>query len=284
MNLTKYIPKAVTRTAGTMTHKLGKNSPHILFGVGVASVITGTVLACRATLKADDVLTDIQKDLQIAKEKSKLLEDDGHAVAKAYAKGALKVGALYGPAAVVSGLGVACLVGSHKQLTNRNNSLVAAYAALEVGFNKYRERVREAVGQEQEEQLYRGVNQVDRKDFKGLEIDPDNIGPNSALFDQLSAQWKPDPELNQIFLNCQQNRWNQTLGARGYVFLNEVLESLDIPHRPEGQIIGWMKNSDQGDGYIDFGMMNVRNSRFAAGIEASVLLTFNCDGIIYDQI
>lgn len=284
MNVTKYIPKAVTRTAGRASLKISKNSPHILFGTGVALVVSGTVLACRATLKANDVLTDIEKDLQLAKQREQLLEDNGHEVAKTYVKSAVKVAALYGPAVLVSGVGIACLVGSHRQLTNRNNALVAAYAALETALNNYRARVQEAVGEEREEQLFRGVNEIERKDFKGLEIDPENLGPYSALFDQMSGQWKPDPELNQILLQCQLNRWNHVLGSRGYVFLNEVLESLDIPQKPMGQIVGWMKNSEEGDGYIDFGMLDVRNSRFASGLEASILLTFNVDGIIFNQI
>ena len=36
--------------------KVEKHSPEILMGVGVAGVITSTVLACRATMKLNDIL------------------------------------------------------------------------------------------------------------------------------------------------------------------------------------------------------------------------------------
>jgi hypothetical protein len=248
------------------------------------SVVGGTVLACRATLKVSDTLSDIEKDLQIAREKSNLLEDSGHAVAKTYAKSAVQMVRLYGPAVVVGGVGVACLVGSHRQLTSRNNSLMAAYTALEAALTSYRSRVREAVGEEREEQLYRGVNAISRKGVETLEVDADNLGPYSAMFDHFCGPWKPDPELNRIFLQCQLNRWNLVLSSRGHVFLNEVLESLGKDQTSMGQIVGWMRNSEDGDGYIDFGMLDVMNMRFAAGLEASILLSFNVDGIIYNKI
>ena len=38
--------------------KVEKHSPEILMGVGVVGVVTGTVMACRATLKLNDILEE----------------------------------------------------------------------------------------------------------------------------------------------------------------------------------------------------------------------------------
>src|SRR4051812_20955468 len=45
-----------------------KHSPKILFVAGVIGVATTVVLACRATLKVDEILEEAQKDIHQAKE------------------------------------------------------------------------------------------------------------------------------------------------------------------------------------------------------------------------
>ena len=44
-----------------------KNSPKMLFIGGVAGMVGSTVLACRATLKVEQVLHETQRDIQITK-------------------------------------------------------------------------------------------------------------------------------------------------------------------------------------------------------------------------
>ena len=43
--------------------KVKKHSPEILVVVGVAGVVTSTVMACKATTKAGDILEEHQKDI-----------------------------------------------------------------------------------------------------------------------------------------------------------------------------------------------------------------------------
>ena len=53
----------VTRAAGRFGLKVKKHSPEILAVVGVASVVTGTVLACKATTKASQILEETKAQL-----------------------------------------------------------------------------------------------------------------------------------------------------------------------------------------------------------------------------
>ena len=48
--------------------KVEKHSPEILMGVGVVGVVTGTVMACRATLKLNDILEEAQETRDKIKE------------------------------------------------------------------------------------------------------------------------------------------------------------------------------------------------------------------------
>ena len=89
--------------------------------------------------------------------------------------------------------------------------------------------------------------------------------------------------MNRIFLQCQQNYANHLLQSRGHVFLNDVYDSLGLERSKAGAIVGWVRNGE-GDGYIDFGIFEVQNSRFINQLERSIWLDFNVDGVVFDKI
>jgi hypothetical protein len=81
----------------------------------------------------------------------------------------------------------------------------------------------------------------------------------------------------------QQDFANKKLQAEGRLFLNEVLDMLGIPRCKAGQNVGWVYKSEKGDGYIDFGIFDIRNEanrNFVNGLEKSIWLNFNVDGDI----
>jgi hypothetical protein len=77
------------------------------------------------------------------------------------------------------------------------------------------------------------------------------------------------------------------LQSRGYLFLNEVLDALDINITQAGQQVGWIRNGD-GDNYVDFGIfddeMKPEHYDFFTGRENAVWLDFNVDGLILNKI
>ena len=44
-----------------LTFKVQKNSPEILIGVGIATTVAATVMACKATLKISDILEEVEQ-------------------------------------------------------------------------------------------------------------------------------------------------------------------------------------------------------------------------------
>src|SRR3954452_6236313 len=74
----KFVPDAVSRmTAGQML-SVQKHSPTILLGVGVVSMVGSTILACRATLKMEEVLNEIEGEKH-QQQRVKKLVDEGEA-------------------------------------------------------------------------------------------------------------------------------------------------------------------------------------------------------------
>jgi hypothetical protein len=276
-----------------------------MFVAGVATAVTGTVLACRATLKVSDVLAQTEE----LKDKAEMLYEDGlnpDYDEKTYnrdlmvlkVKTILNVTKLYAPSAGLMMLSVALLTGSHVTLTKRNASLTAAYAGIDQAFEKYRERVVQSLGEDQDREFRYGAEKVEEK-VKGedgktktvsrLRVANNGEGPSmyAKFFAEHCPDWKRNPEYNRVFLRAQQNYANDMLKSRGHVFLNEVYDSLGIERTQAGAVVGWVLSKD-GDNFVDFGIFddltnpNVRD--FVNGDADSILLDFNVDGVIYDKI
>jgi hypothetical protein len=300
------IPKAVSNSLGRPLLHLQKSSPQIMFAGGIVAGVAGTVLACRATLKLSDVLEGTEKLKfqaeklhEEAKENLDVDYDD-----KTYAKDMavlkvktlLSITKLYAPSAGLLVLSATLLTGSHVTLNRRNTSLAAAYAATDQAFNKYRERVKEQLGEETDRNLRYGTQEIKetvqgddgkKKTVTVTRVGEDEPSQYAKFFDKLCDNWKAQPEYNLIFLKAQQQYANDLLQARGHIFLNDVYDMLGIPRTGAGAVVGWLWNNG-GDDYVDFGIFDDRTNErvrdFVNGREHSILLDFNVDGVIYDKI
>ena len=90
------------------------------------------------------------------------------------------------------------------------------------------------------------------------------------------------PDYNRMFLKAQQAFANDKLQTRGHLFLNEVLDDLDLPRTPAGQIVGWTK--DGPDGYVNFRIVEVERETEDGRHEPALLLDFNVEGNIWEKM
>ena len=304
MNIQNF-KSIATKSFGRGTLIARKYSPEILMAVGIAGMVTSTVMACKATLKVDQVkktseykLTKIKRAHDELDKETYSEKDYQKDLVIAYTQTSMDYIKLYGPAVSIGVGSILCVLGAHNIMRKRNLALVAAYKMVEQGFNSYRERVIEEFGSDKDRQFKYGIkqetvveNETDengktKKVKKIVEtVDPNKHSIYAKFFDEASPNWCKTPEYNLIFLKCQQQYANDLLHARGHVFLNEVYESLGIPHTQAGAVMGWVLG--EGDNYIDFGIYDLDSSRgraFVNGDERSILLDFNVDGVIYDLI
>ena len=79
-----------------------------------------------------------------------------------------------------------------------------------------------------------------------------------------------------MFLMAQQAFANDKLQTRGHLFLNEVLDDLDLPRTAAGQIVGW--TADGPDGYVNFRIVEVEAGDRRRRAEPVLLLDFNVEG------
>ena len=288
--------------------KVEKHSPEILMGVGVVGVVTGTVMACRATLKLNDILEEAQETRDKIKEvafnpnyEDKYTEEDAKKdLTINYVQTGVKVAKLYAPAVAVGVAGVGCVLASHDIMKKRNVALSAAYLTVDKSFKEYKQRVVDRFGEEVEKEIRYGIKAEEIVetvvDEEGNEttvtetvktMNPTLYSDYARFFDEASPCWQNDPEYNLMFLRAQQQYANDLLRAKGRLFLNDVYEMLGLEKSKAGQIVGWVydRENPNGDNFVDFGIYDMSKERvraFVNGYETNILLDFNVDGNIWD--
>jgi hypothetical protein len=299
------LPAAVTTRAARTVLVTKKHSPRILFVSGLALMAGSVVTACNGTLQLEEVLDEVRRDrldLQRAldKDPERFTERSAKRLhATVTLKGLVKVTKLYLPAISLGVAAVTCLTVSHNQLSRRNAGISAALAATERALDSYRNRVREAYGEDREMELWRGehTETVPVLDDEGRETKSTKKvkkggghSPYARIWGRdTSTEWSPQPEYNLAKLRSIQEWGTMQIGHKGHLFLNEILDELGLERMPAGQIVGWMAKKYGGkDGYVDFGIMEpgeeIRFFDFLTGDEEHILLDFNVDGEVWRSI
>lgn len=299
------IMKSVNGVASKTVMKLKKHSPEILVMAGIAGTVVSAVLACKATTKVAEILDETKGTLDTIHEgmetgaingQEYTTEDGKKDTVVVYAQTGMKLAKLYAPAIILGTLSIISILASNNILRKRNVALGAAYAAIDKSFKEYRGRVIERFGEQVDTELKYGIK---AKKFEEIEVDPETgkekkvkktvmvADPNlqsdyAVYFDSKSRNYETNPDYNRMFLKAQQAFANDKLQTRGHLFLNEVLDDLDLPRTPAGQIVGWTK--DGPDGYVNFRIVEVERETEDGRHEPALLLDFNVEGNIWEKM
>lgn len=299
------IMKSVNGIASKTVMKLKKHSPEILVVAGIAGTVVSAVLACKATTKVAEILDETKGTLDTIHEgmetgaingQEYTTEDGKKDTVVVYAQTGMKLAKLYAPAIILGTLSITSILASNNILRKRNVALGAAYAAIDKSFKEYRGRVIERFGEQVDTELKYGIK---AKKFEEIEVDPETgkekkvkktvmvADPNlqsdyAVYFDSKSRNYETNPDYNRMFLKAQQAFANDKLQTRGHLFLNEVLDDLDLPRTPAGQIVGWTK--DGPDGYVNFRIVEVERETEDGRHEPALLLDFNVEGNIWEKM
>lgn len=285
-----------------------KHSPEILAGVGVVGTVASAVMACKATLKLNDVLDECKETRDKIKaveadpkyQNEYTPEDAKKDLTVNYTQTAVKIAKLYAPAVILGSASLGCLLASNDILRKRNAALSAAYMTVDKSFKEYRSRVAERFGEEVEKEIRYNIKAQEIETIVANEdgsetvvmeeakvMDPNLYSDYARFFDEANPNWQNDPEYNLMFLKSQQQYANDLLKSRGRLFLNEVYDMLGIDRSKAGQVVGWTYNpkNPTGDNFVDFGIYDMSKERvraFVNGYETNILLDFNVDGNVWD--
>lgn len=285
MKVLETIRRTVGRTKLTMIRK----SPEITLGLGIAASVAAVGYTVWATIKAVETYNDTVEKLEQAERVLDNEEEKKDAIEKIKLHRTLEWVKLYAPAIVLETASILFSVKSHKIMKGRNAALVMSVAAATKELNDYRQRVRDAIGEEQEKDIFN-----DASTFTTVKMNEDgtseetvekknNYGSQyAAFFDASSTVWENDTVYNLSFLKMKLMMLNNELRIKGHIFLNDVYRALGLPETKAGQYVGWVTSSTVGDGVIKF--TNVSTGENIEDIDdlddPTVLLDFNVDGDI----
>ena len=213
------LSKMLSNTRETLT----KHSPEILTGIGIAGMITTTILAVKATPKALDLISREEYE----KQQSLTPMETVKVAWKPYV-----------PAVITGVASTACLIGANSVNLKRNAALAAAYTLSDTAFREYKEQVLETIG-EKKEQTVR--DKVAEKKVKENPPDDETViigkGPSLCLEPLSMRYFKSD--INTI--KKAQNEINATIlsGIYGCATLNEFYDELGLPRTAVGDDLGW---------------------------------------------
>lgn len=207
---------------------IAKHSPEILTGIGIAGMITTTVLAVKATPKA----------LRLIEEK-KQEENVDNLTAGETIKATWKC---YIPAAVTGIASTACLIGASTVSARRTAALATAYKLSETALTEYREKVVETVGEKKEQIIREKIDKdrVENNPVSTREVIITAKG-NTLCYDAISGRYFKS-DIDQIKKSI--NILNRRLLTEMYISLNELYDELDLDHIGVGNDLGW--NIDDG--------------------------------------
>lgn len=229
------LPKLnLSKVAKNMQHTLGKYSPQILTGIGVAGMITTVVLAVKATPKALELIEDRKEEL-----------DAGKLTVVDTIKAAWKP---YVPAAVTGVLSTVCIIGGNAVGTRRTAALAAAYKVSETALHEYKDAIVETVGEEKAKEVKEKVaqNKLDKNPVVEKQIIVTNKG-TFLCYDSLSGRYfQSDIET----IRKAQNDINDYLFSEDYASLNMFYDFLGLEHTRLGAELGW--KIDSGTLQIEF--------------------------------
>ncbi len=286
----------------------------IYMTTGAVSVVAGVIFACKATLKCDEIIEEhkdtMDKIHRTAEDYPEYEnEDKGRDVAICTIRTIGKMAKNYAGAAILIGGGLYLMVKGYNKEKSAKEDAIIAFNAYKSMFDSYRERVRDKIGAEEEEELYLGgkVNKrpligpenKDGGDVKELSFEDNSNMPSpyAVFFDKFNKNWSDEckygPDYtwyNVNFLRIMQEHANKVLNMRGYVLLSDVLDWLGITPTGISHMVGWLASDVDGskDGYVDFGIYDINNPSTRQFINGdgkdAILLDFNVDGVIINRI
>ena len=206
-----------------------EHSPEILTGIGIAGMITTTIIAVKATPKALKNIEQVKEET--GKDKLTVVE-----TVKATWKP-------YIPAVVTGVASTCCLIGSTTTSIRRTAALATACQISERALIEYRDKVVETIGEKKERDVRDKLDKdhVEQNPVSKSDVLVTKRG-HTLCYDHMSGRYfesdidlihKAENELNARMIN----------DVFGYASLNDFYDMLDLPTVGIGDTVGWNAQS-----------------------------------------
>lgn len=209
-----------------------KRSPEILTGLGIAGMISTTVLAVRSTPEAMRRI-----------EKRRKSENHRKLTPIQIIQAAWMC---YIPSLITGSVSIGCLVGASAMKGRRNAALATAYSLAETSLREYKHKVIETIGETKESAIREAI------DKERVEKNPPPSGTELAVVEGSGQTLCYDAMFGRYFysdmetLRRAENKLNRQMSTMSepYISLNEFYMEINLPPVEVGDSLGW--NVDKG--------------------------------------
>jgi hypothetical protein len=200
-----------------------KRSPEILTGIGIAGMITGTVLAVKATPKAIRLIEEKKEQEDV--EKLTVIDT------------VKTTWTCYIPTVVTSGVSVACLVGASKVNLKRNAALATAYALSETALKDYKDKVIDIVGESKNQKIKDAIakDKMEKDPVTNHEVIITNNG-KTLCYDTISGRYFQS-DINE--LKKAANEINRRMRDEMFISVNDWYYEIGLDSISVGDELGW---------------------------------------------
>lgn len=298
---------SITTAFHTGMARISKHSPTILSVIASAGVVATGYLAWRAGTRFEDCEgRDWDRRKECIRNADQIADEDVRRIEmKNRALFILDTAYTCAPAAIVGAATIATIYFSNSISKKRLAAVGAAYTALQTAFDGYKKTMVDALGKESvekitspklpnygktAEEILSSDNKSDAADVVDAVIaSMRDLSPYARIITEESSNcWDTSEDYTSENLAAVQLWANRRLERKGHLFLNEVFDQLGLSRTREGAVVGWIKNSEVGDGYVSFGEFDSNTYRVPSDdysrVDTNFIVDFNVDGMIWDKI
>lgn len=206
---------------------MSKHSPAILTGIGIAGMITATVLAVRATPKAMELIEEKQEELYPDSTEPLTPVETVQVTWKCYL-----------PAAVTCVAATVCLIGANSVNTRRNAALATAYNLSTTALSEYKDKVAETFGEKKERAIREKIaeDHLRKEPLNKSTVYVTDTGTTRFYDDISKRRFMSDIEKIRRIVNDLNA---DMLDGDDYVSLNAFYYELGLEDTPFGDEMGW---------------------------------------------
>ena len=230
----------IAKTFKTIGRVISKHSPEILTGIGIAGMVSTTVLAVKATPKAVKILDEYKETVLRDHEKVKPVD-------------AVKLTwKCYIPAAITGTVSIGCLIGGSSVSLKRNAALATACSLSETALREYKDAVVDSGGEKKAKTIKEKAVTKKLVDNPAKSSEVIYTGHGETLcYDALCGRhFKSDRNYIEKVVNVL----NRRLRTEMFISLNDFYSELNLEPVQVGYYLGWNINKDQiSEIEIDYG-------------------------------
>lgn len=233
--------QTISKTLRSFKRSLVKHSPEILTGIGVAGLITTSVLTGKAVIKANKIVEEVKHEMELDGDDSELTTKEVVGLTWKY----------FVPPVVTGAVSICCVIGATSVNAKRNAALATAYQLSQRALIEYKDKVVETIGEKKERNIREKIAEDHIKDNpvgKSSIVIMDKGG--TLCYDAVSGRYF-ESDIDVIKRAVNTINYDLTHGMMEYVSLNEFYDEIGLPHTSLGDELGW-NISDDGPVDVEF--------------------------------